>query len=72
MNVLSIGIGQSADDSGRLLAPNDGYFLESVDGGAEWSKRELTVEWPPDYQHKKVSLLRHDINERHMLTLEVE
>ena len=103
--------------------PQKSRAVWKVSTGAEWSKRELTVEWPPDYEHKKVSLLRHvvfvepnvafalivhwkqeptfapanvglvrttdngahwlhvnvfdgpdigDINERHMLTLEVE
>jgi photosystem II stability/assembly factor-like uncharacterized protein len=47
-----------ADDSGRLLALNAGYFLESADGGAVWSKREFAVEWPSDHQHEKTNLLR--------------
>jgi len=49
----------SADHSGRLLALNDGFFLESVDGGAQWAKREFAVEWPSDHEHEKVNLLRH-------------
>lgn len=48
----------TADDFGRLWVQKDG-FLESVDGGAKWSKREFTVEWPPDYQHEKVGVLRN-------------
>ena len=49
----------AADGSERLLALNDGFFLESVDGGATWSRREFTVEWPPGHPHKQVNLLRH-------------
>jgi photosystem II stability/assembly factor-like uncharacterized protein len=48
-----------ADSSGRLLALNDGFFLESVDGGVEWAKREFTVEWPLGHRHESSSLLRH-------------
>jgi photosystem II stability/assembly factor-like uncharacterized protein len=48
----------TADESGRLWAQNDGYFLESVDGGAEWSKREFVVEWPDDHEGERVRLLR--------------
>jgi hypothetical protein len=47
-----------ADDSGRLLAPNAGYFLESVDGGAVWTKREFAVDGPSDRQPEKVHVLR--------------
>ena len=49
----------TADDSGRLLAQNAGYFLESVDGGAEWSRRDFAVEWPSGQQPENASLLRH-------------
>lgn len=48
----------TADDSGRLWVQSGG-FLESVDGGAKWSKREFAVEWPSDHQHEKVNVLRH-------------
>jgi hypothetical protein len=49
----------AADGSGRLLALNDGFFLESVDGGAQWAKRECSVEWPPGHRDESSNLLRH-------------
>lgn len=48
-----------ADDSGRLWMQRGGYFLESVDGGTKWSKREYAVEWPADHPHEKVKIFRH-------------
>ena len=39
-----------ADGFGRLLALGGECFLESVDGGAKWARRELTVEWPRGHQ----------------------
>lgn len=50
-----------ADYSGSLLALNDGFFLESVDAGAKWAKREFAVEQPPGVQREKVNLLRHAV-----------
>ena len=49
----------TADDSGRLWVQKGEYFLESVDGGATWSRREFAVAWPTDHQREKVNLLRH-------------
>ncbi len=56
-------LGQSSpylahDYSGRLLALNDGYYLESPDGGRTWARRDSVVKWPAGYHHKKVALLR--------------
>jgi photosystem II stability/assembly factor-like uncharacterized protein len=47
------------DHSGRLLVLNDGYYLESRDGGRTWTRRVFVVEWPVDYRHERVALLRH-------------
>jgi hypothetical protein len=47
------------DFDGRLLCLNAGYYLLSDDGGDTWRKEGFEVEWPPLYQYKKVSLLRH-------------
>ncbi len=49
----------TSECSGRLMTLNDGFFLESSDGGQEWAKREFAVEWPAEFQHGKVNLLRH-------------
>jgi hypothetical protein len=43
---------------GRLLALNDGYYLESPDGGRTWTRRDFAVEWPAGYSHRRVALLR--------------
>jgi len=49
-----------ADGSGRLLALNDGFLLESLDGGAEWARRELAIEWPTGHRQAG-NLLRHAV-----------
>jgi hypothetical protein len=47
------------DPDGHLLALNDGYYLESRDGGRKWARRVFVVEWPAGYRHRQVALLRH-------------
>lgn len=49
----------TADHSGRLWIQKDGYFLESVDAGAKWSRREFAVESPAGQRHGRGNLLRH-------------
>ena len=49
----------TADGSGRLWVQADGGLLESVDGGAKWSRRAFTIEWPADHQGEKANVLRH-------------
>jgi hypothetical protein len=46
------------DYRGRLLALNDGYYLESPDGGRTWTRRPFAIEWPVEYCHRRVALLR--------------
>ena len=48
----------AADYDGRLLASNDGFFLQSLDNGNTWSKRSFHMDWPVDCS-KRVALLRH-------------
>jgi hypothetical protein len=49
----------SLDHGGRLLALNDSFFLESLDGGMTWGRRDFVVAWPQGYGHRRVALLRH-------------
>lgn len=49
----------AVDYGGRLLALNDGYYIESRDGGSTWSKSNFNVDWPEGYNKKRVALLRH-------------
>ena len=49
----------AADASGRLLALGDGVILESVGGGPKWTRRKLTVAWPPGHQVKTEGMPRH-------------
>ena len=46
------------DYSGRLLALNDGFYMESLDGGHSWNKSDFEVEWPEGYEEKRVALIR--------------
>jgi len=46
------------DYSGRLLALNDGFYMESVDGGHSWNKSDFEIEWPEGYEEKRVALIR--------------
>ena len=46
-------------DTGRLWVQGAGGLMESVDGGATWSRREFIVEWPPDHRLEKVGIVRH-------------
>ena len=44
---------------GRLLALNDGYYLESRDRGMTWKRSTFQVDWPAQYNKSRVALLRH-------------
>jgi len=46
------------DYAGRLLALNDGFYMESADGGHSWNKSDFEVEWPDGYDKKRVALIR--------------
>ena len=46
------------DYAGRLLALNDGFYMESVDHGHSWNKSDFEVEWPDGYDAKRVALIR--------------
>lgn len=46
-----------SDCAGRLLALNDGYYMESRDGGHNWNKSRFEVEWPDGYDQKRVALI---------------
>jgi hypothetical protein len=46
------------DHAGRILALNNGYYLESHDGGIGWQRRDFQIDWPDGYDKKRVSLLR--------------
>lgn len=48
----------AADCGGRLLALNDGYYIESRDSGTTWEKRPFQVDWPAGYDKQRVALLR--------------
>jgi hypothetical protein len=47
------------DYEGRLLTLNDGFFVESLNGGKSWHRRGFTLEWPESYDKKRTALLRH-------------
>ena len=47
------------DCFGRLITLCDGFLLESSDGGKTWVKRKFAIEWPPEFQHREVNVLRH-------------
>jgi hypothetical protein len=49
------------DHGGRLLALNDGYFLQSPDGARTWARRDFVVAWPAGHRHQRVALLRQAI-----------
>src|SRR5207249_5049269 len=44
---------------GRLLALNDGYFMETLDLRGVWHKSPFHVEWPTHFDKERVALLRH-------------
>jgi hypothetical protein len=46
------------DYAGRLLALNDGYYMESHDAGHTWKKSHFQVDWPHRYDKKRVALIR--------------
>ena len=46
------------DYAGRLLALNDGYYMESFDGGDTWKKSHFEVVWPEGHNKKRVALIR--------------
>jgi hypothetical protein len=46
------------DHDGRLLALNDGYYMESLDRGRTWKKSDFRVDWPEGYYKKRVALIR--------------
>jgi hypothetical protein len=46
------------DYAGRLLALNAGYYMESRAGGHSWKKSHFQVDWPEQYNKKRVALIR--------------
>jgi hypothetical protein len=44
--------------AGRLLALNDGYYMEILDRGHSWKKSIFEVKWPEGYDKKRVALIR--------------
>jgi hypothetical protein len=46
------------DHDGRLLALNDGCYIESRDLGRTWKKSDFRVDWPEGYNKKRVALIR--------------
>jgi hypothetical protein len=49
----------ATDKAGRLLALNDSFFLESIDSGTSWARRDFDMVWPENYHQSRVALLRH-------------
>ncbi len=47
------------DYEGTFLVSNDGFFIESSDGGKSWHRREFTLQWPEAYEGRCTALLRH-------------